>query len=184
MTAPSFTLTVVTTADGFIARAPDDAPQAWASPEEQALFFADVEAADWAVMGRHTHQAADRPDRRRVVFSSGGGAGQWRRPTQLWIDPAGLTPADLPALVGRVYPLRQGLVLGGTAIHDWFLAHGAIDRVHLSVEPIAFGSGLPLFTRHGGPPETALAAAGFRKVEERRLNDRPTLFSVWVPSQA
>ena len=61
---PEFTLTVVTSADGYIARAPDDPPQNWASAEEQALFFADVEAADWAIMGRHTHEAADRPDRR------------------------------------------------------------------------------------------------------------------------
>jgi dihydrofolate reductase len=179
-----FTLTVVTTADGFIARARDDAPHTWASPEEQALFFADVEAADWSVMGRHTHLGADRPDRRRIVFSASGGAGEWRRPTQLWIDPAGLAPADLPALVGGVHPLRRGLILGGTGVHDWFLARGAIDRVHLSVEPLEFGAGLPLFSRHPGPPDKALAAAGFRRIEERFLNDRPTRFSVWVPSQA
>jgi dihydrofolate reductase len=183
-TGPIFTLTVVTTADGFIARAPDDAPHTWASPEEQALFFADVDAADWSVMGRHTHQAADRPDRRRIVFSASGGEGEWRRPTQLWVDPAGLAPQDLPALVGAVHPLRRGLILGGTGIHDWFLARGAIDRVHLSVEPLAFGEGLPLFSRYPGPPDEALVAAGFRKLEERLLNDRPTRFSVWEPSQA
>ena len=183
-TGPHFTLTVVTSADGFIARAPDDAPQSWASPEEQALFFADVEAADWAVMGRHTHLAADRPDRRRIVFSASGGAGEWRRPTQLWIDPARLTPRDLAGLVAGVHPMRSGLILGGTGVHDWFLSHGAIDRVHLSVEPLEFGAGLPLFSRHPGPPERALASAGFHMRAQRRLNDRPTHFSVWEPSQA
>jgi dihydrofolate reductase len=135
-------------------------------------------------MGRHTHQAADRPDRRRIVFSASGGAGEWRRPTQLWIDPARVAPEDLAPLVGHVHPLRNGLILGGTAVHDWFLARGAIDRMHLSVEPLAFGSGLPLFSRHPGPPAEALIAAGFTRLSERRLNDRPTLFSVWEPSQA
>jgi dihydrofolate reductase len=184
MTRPHFTLTVVTSLDGFIARAPDDAPQTWASPEEQALFFDDVAAADWAVMGRHTHQAADRPDRRRIVFSSAGGTGEWRRPTQLWIDPARITPGELSALVDAIHPLRNGLILGGTAVHDWFLGHGAIDRVHLSVEPVAFGAGLSLFSGHPGPAAQALSAAGFTKRSERPLNDRPTTFSVWMPRAA
>ena len=46
-----FTLTVVTSADGYIARATDHPPQAWASAEEQVLFFRDVEAADWVILG-------------------------------------------------------------------------------------------------------------------------------------
>ena len=65
-----FTLTVATSADAFISRSTDEPPQAWASEEEQALFFRDVEAADWAIMGRNTHQAADKPHRRRIIFSS------------------------------------------------------------------------------------------------------------------
>lgn len=184
MTRPEFTLAVVTSADGFIARAPDDAPQGWASAEEQALFFADVEAADWAVMGRHTHQAADRPDRRRVVFSRAGGGGEWRRPTQLWLDPAGLDVAALPGRVGAVHPLRRGLVLGGTRVHDWFLAQGAIDRVHLTVEPVRFGAGLPLFTGQAGPAEDVLRALGFACDGARVLNAQGTRHSVWRPAVA
>ena len=38
MFAPSFTLTVVVSEDGFIARHVGEAPHLWASPEEQALF--------------------------------------------------------------------------------------------------------------------------------------------------
>ena len=180
MTRTTFTLTVVTSADGFIARAPDDTPESWASAEEQALFFADVGAADWAVMGRNTHQVADRPDRRRIVFSKSALGGEWCRPTQLWIDPSGLTPADLPPLVAHIRPLRHGLILGGTRVHDWFLMHGAIDRVHLSVEPVVFGGGLPLFSHSLGPAAEVLAAAGFQMASSRRLNATGTRHSVWV----
>lgn len=180
MTRPTFTLTVVTSADGFISRAHDDAPQAWASAEEQDLFFRDVEASDWAIMGRHTHEAADRPDRRRIVFSSDAGDGVWRRPTQLWIDPSRLTPADLASLVSHLRPLRAGLILGGTRVHDWFLAHDAIDHVHLTVEPIDFGAGLPMFSAHRGPAEAALAAAGFSETSARILNSGGTRHSVWL----
>lgn len=179
MTGPHFTLTVVTSADGFIARAPDDSPHLWASPEEQALFFADIAAADWAVMGRHTHILADRPDRRRIVFSTQGGSGQWARPGQVWIDPHALTPADLGPLVAAHHPLRHGLILGGTRVHDWFLAHDAIDRVHLTVEPVRFGAGLPLFSQHSGPAETVLAALGFGRQSTRALNAGGTLYSIW-----
>ena len=179
---PHFTLTVVASADGFIARHPGDAPYLWASPEEQALFFADVEAADWGVMGRGTHEAADRPDRRRIVFSSAGGG--WKRPTQLWIDPVELMPGDLAALVADVRPLERGIILGGTRVHDWFLECGAIDRVHLTVEPLRFGEGLPIFTGQAtDDPFAVFRAAGFGPVEERALNDTGTRFHILEPER-
>ena len=183
MTRPTFTLTVCASADGFIARHPGDNPASWASPEEQALFFADVEAADWAVMGRHTHKVADRPDRRRIVFSASGGAGEWRRPAQLWLDPAGRTPADLPGFVETVRPLRGGLILGGTRVHDWFLAHRAIDRVHLTVEPVTFGDGLPVFSNQppGQGPVDVFRAAGFAPASESVLNSAGTRHVILEP---
>jgi dihydrofolate reductase len=174
-----FTLTVVTSADGFIARAPDDSPHLWASPEEQALFFADIAAADWAVMGRHTHILADRPDRRRIVFSTTAGQGVWARNGQVWVDPQGLSPADLVPLVAGHHPLRRGLILGGTRVHDWFLANDAIDKVHLTVEPVRFGAGLALFSDHPGPAETVLAGQGFLRQSQQILNAGGTLYSVW-----
>ena len=181
MSLPEFTLTVAATADGYIARASDHSPQDWASPEEQDLFFRDVEAADWAVMGRNTHAAADRPDRRRIVLS-GSATGEWKRPTQLWLNPAGLSPAELPGKVSHVHPCKSILILGGTRVHDWFLRHGAIDRVHLTVEPVEFGGGLPIFTGQGGQaPDRVMEWAGFEKMTERDLNESGTVYSVWTP---
>ena len=184
MPRPHFTLTVVTSRDGFIARHPGDSPATWASAEEQALFFADVEAADWGILGRHTHQLADRPDRRRIVLSTAAGTGDWRRPTQLWLDPRAVTPADLPGHVGAVRPLAHGVILGGTRVHDWFLHHGAIDRVHLSVEPLDFGTGLPLFSDRQGPPAAVLADLGFACTSDRPLNAAGTRHSIWTPRGA
>lgn len=166
---PVFTLTVVTSADGYIARAHDDAPQDWASVEEQALFFRDVEAADWAIMGRHTHEAADRPNRRRIIFSTRHAG--WRRPTQLWLDPKGLTPGDLVHAVTDIHPLSAGLILGGTTVHDWFLRHRAIHRVHLTIEPIRFGIGLPVFSdQQGTDPLAIFTHQGFEILNDQVLN--------------
>ena len=177
MTAPFYTLTVACSADGFIARSITEPPQVWASAEEQALFFRDVEAADWAIMGRNTHEAADKPHRRRVIFSSR--VSGWQRPTQLWLDPATCAPADLPARVGHVHGLRNGLILGGTRVHDWFLTHGAIHRVHLTVEPVTFGAGLPIFSGQvGHDPAAIFAARGFTQTAARQLNAAGTRYFV------
>lgn len=176
-----FTLTVATSLDGFIARAFDDAPQNWASAEEQSLFFRDVEAADWAVMGRNTHLAADKPHRRRIIFSTT--IDGWKRPTQLWFDPIGHGPADLETFVQDVHPLNEGLILGGTRVHDWFLRHGAIDQINLTIEPIKFGGGLPVFSDQATTdPVDIFETQGFEVVRESVLNDIGTRYLELVPT--
>ncbi|MEM9250186.1 MAG: hypothetical protein AAGB05_16015, partial [Pseudomonadota bacterium] len=47
---PRLKLVVVASLDGFIARGPGHPPSDWASAEEQELFFAEVDAADWTIM--------------------------------------------------------------------------------------------------------------------------------------
>lgn len=182
--APHFTLAIVASADGFIARAKDHPPSDWASPEEQAVFFAEVEAADWAIMGRHTHEAADKPERRRIIFSSHAGAGEWRRATQLWLDPSKLTPEALAPLVEVVRPLRNGLILGGTRVHDWFHRAKAIHRLSLTIEPVTFCDGLPMLSdQPQATPEAIWHAAGYRTVEERELNPQGTRLLALVPKE-
>ncbi|SEA10816.1 hypothetical protein [Rubrimonas cliftonensis] len=175
MSAARFTLVVCATADGFIARAPGHSPAEWASPEEQAVFLAAVDAADWAVMGRGTHEAAPRPDRRRIVLSGSASHPEWRAPGQFWLDPTGRAPSDLPGLVGGVRPLREGLILGGTRAHDWFHAHRAVDAVELTVEPVSFGAGLPVFSdQRAREAVEAFLEKGYRVRAERRLNSGGT----------
>ena len=173
----TFTLTVATSADGFISRSTDEPPQAWASTEEQRLFFRDVEAADWAIMGRNTHLAADRPDRRRIIFSTTRQG--WQRPTQLWLDPATIRANELADLVATTHPLTSGLILGGTRVHDWFLAEGAIDRVHLTIEPVTFGTGLPIFSGlQAVDPVVEFTGRDFGIVSDERLNSAGTRYVV------
>lgn len=185
MQPPIFTLVVVSTADGFIAQHPGHAPSDWASPEEQAVFLREVDAADWGILGRGTHEAADKPHRRRIVFSSAATVPDWRRDRQVWIDPAGFGPVDLAPLVSGVYPLRHGLVLGGTAVHDWFHRHRALSSILLTVEPVTFGAGLPIFSGLGaGDPVVALSRMGYAVTQTRSLNDRGTRLVTLAPAQA
>ncbi len=179
--SPHFTLHVATSADGFIARTEGHAPSEWASPEEQSLFLSAIDGADWSVMGRKTHIAADRPDRRRIVFSARQTPG-WFRPSQLRLDPGNLRPSDLAARVGHIRPLVTGLILGGTRVHDWFLGHRAIDAVQLTVEPLEFGTGLPVFAgQDGTDPVKIFRQRGFRVETETILNPRGTRYIRLLP---
>ena len=131
-------------------------------------------------MGRNTHLAADKPHRRRIVFSTTTSG--WQRPTQLWLDPAQHTPDALATLVADVHPLENGLILGGTRVHDWFLAHRAIHKVHLTVEPVIFGEGLPIFTdAHRGAPLAIFVDRGFSIISEQRVNRRGTRYYELTP---
>lgn len=179
--SPTFTLHVATSDDGFIARAPGDAPSEWASPEEQTLFLDAVEHADWSVMGRNTHVTADRPNRRRIVFSTTEKPG-WFRPTQLYLNPESVSPTDFAKQVSHIHPLKNGLILGGTRVHDWFRDHGAIHAVQLTIEPVTFGTGLPIFTnQQGTDPIDIFRQAGLTPVEETILNPRGTRYISLTP---
>jgi dihydrofolate reductase len=182
MTQTRLVLLAVVSADGFIARHPGEHPGAWASQAEQARFLRAVPRHDWAFMGRTTHETAWRADRRRVVFSRSATGLEWRHPTHLWVDPGRQPwPAILAELAKR-RPPRRCAVLGGTAVHDWFLARGLLDRIDLSIEPLRFGQGLPLLSgQPAGPAEAHLMALGWRRLLERPLGEAGTRRLLLLP---
>jgi dihydrofolate reductase len=169
--ARTFLLLAVVSADGFIARRSGDPPWAWASAEEQARFRATMDQVSWSVLGRVTHETAFRPDRRRIVFTRGVRGIAWLGANHLGFNPAGASFDEAAATAGVEGTVA---ILGGTRVHDHMLAIGRIDEVRLSIEPVRFGQGLPLFSgvpwpavddhladhglRRSGPEETLNAA--------------------------
>jgi dihydrofolate reductase len=174
MPRTTFTVTAVVSADGYIARRPGEHPGSWASAEEQARFLAEVPSYDWAFMGRTTHLTAFREDRRRVVFSRAAQGLDWRHQTHLWVDPDEVPLTDILTALEPVRPPRRCVVLGGAAVHDWFLERDLIDRIELTIEPLHFGGGLPLLSRQSGDPVAALTARGLAVVDEQQLNAQGT----------
>lgn len=142
MTA-EFVLLAVVSSDGFIARHQGDPPWAWASQEEQARFRATMAKVTWSVLGRVTDETAPRPERKRIVFTSGVKGVAWLTENHLGFNPAGAT-FDEALATAKVDGLVA--VLGGTRVHDYLLEIGRIDEIRLSIEPIRFSEGLPMFT--------------------------------------
>lgn len=172
---PSFTLVAVTSRDGYITGPDGEPPHLWASAEEQVLFADTVSALDWSFIGRRTHIAAWRPDRRRVVFSRSFRTPVWRHPSRLWVDPERVTLATILAALRPVHPPEHCGILGGVAVHDWFAARRLIDAADITVEPLTFGRGLPLFAQSAVPdPLAAMHELGLVETDVVTLNARGT----------
>lgn len=177
MTA-EFLLLAVVSSDGFIARHSGDPPWTWASPEEQARFRATMAKVTWSVMGRITHETAPKPERKRIVFTSSVTGIAWLTPNHLGFNPAG---ASFDEALETAKVDGQVAILGGTRVHDHLLEIGKIDEIRFSIEPVAFGEGLPLFTGVAWVGvETHLATHGMARVgEDERLNAAGTVERIY-----
>jgi dihydrofolate reductase len=139
-----------TSADGFIARDTDQSSFTWNSPEDKARFIRLTKEAGVIVMGSTTFATMPKPlkDRRNIVYS--------RTPEKYAasIDPkfAGVEVTDESpaALVARLASEgAHGLAIcGGSQIYTLFMKAAVVDTVYLTVEPVTFGSGIPLFTEN------------------------------------
>ncbi len=166
-----FTLIAVTSRDGFITGPAGEPPQLWASLEEQVIFAESVGALDWAFIGRRTHWHAWRPDRRRVVLSRRVHTPLWRHPRRLWVDPDRVPLATILEMLRPVHPAEHCGILGGVGVHDWFAERGLIDAADITIEPLTFESGLPLFSAWiSGDPLASMAALGLVETDAITLN--------------
>lgn len=138
-------LIAAVTADGFIART-NDQPADWTSKEDKKLFVRLTKEAGYMVMGSRTYKTIGRalPERQTIVYTS--------HPEQLsgLDDPAIQTTQEEPKeLVARLQAAgARGLAIcGGAQIYNLFAQAGVLDEVYLTIEPVFFGAGVPLFSQ-------------------------------------
>lgn len=147
------------TADGFIAKDTNHAAM-WTSKEDKARFVKLTKEAGIVVMGRTTYETLPRPlkDRRNIVYT--------RSPLQPveGIEFTQESPVDLIERLTNESAdksnLKIGLntqttskttnqaiaICGGSKIYTVFMKAGLVDKLYLTIEPIIFGSGIPLFS--------------------------------------
>ena len=154
------TAVVVSSIDGYITKH-DGAATDWASPEDQKHFFGFLRSCDVSVMGGETYRASrtailagvarrdnQAPDksrpRRKVV---------WTRDPDTYAADAvlGLLEFTNEPVGAIVTTLRRDghqrcAVLGGGELYGAMLAADLIDEIVLTIEPVAFGTGV----RHTG----------------------------------
>lgn len=125
------------TADGFIAKDTHHAAY-WTSKEDKTHFVEHTKRAGVVVMGSTTFRTLPRPmkDRLNIVYSRSGGQFEGAEVTQ--DDPITL----IEKLERRGF--KEVAICGGSSIYTMFLKAGVVDTIHLTIEPVLFGTGISL----------------------------------------
>lgn len=137
------------TADGFIGRNSTHSAD-WTGSEDKKVFVRLTKEAGVMVMGSRTFATIGRalPGRRTIVYTHNPAS-----ITAEGVETTSESPADL---VSRLE--REGApavaICGGAAIYSLFMQAGVVDELYLTVSPLLFGQGLPLFDQ---PLDTGLA---------------------------
>ncbi len=112
----------------------------WTSKEDKDFLHEMLDASDCVVVGRRTYEIAREPLSKRtcIVFTRSG-----KNPDTgvVCFNPA---KQDFSAFVNeKAY--KDIAVLGGTEVYTYFLENNLCTDLYLTIEPVVFGKGLPLF---------------------------------------
>lgn len=157
-----YTAYAVMTIDGKIAKNPNHFSD-WASKEDWEHFQASLEKHDVFIVGSNTFNTAKEHllKRNTIVLT---------RKVESVKESDGLVRLNLDKKDLDAYIKEKGYkepaILGGTQVYTALI--GLMDDLYLTVEPIVFGKGLPLFD--GKDIEQR-----FILVSEKKLNDKGTL---------
>jgi dihydrofolate reductase len=152
-------------ADGFIGKDVHQSSLDWRSRADAEFFIATTKAAGVIVMGSKTYKTFRMrrapPGRRLIVYTS--------RPDKIEGDGVEVTSEDPHELIKRLK--REGAnavaISGGASVYKMFLDAGLVEEVYLTIEPVFFGTGVPLFSGE--------VRAKLSLIENRQLNDNTIL---------
>ncbi len=138
----------------------------WTSPEDKTFMRALLARCDVIVVGHNTYKTAQKPLSKRncIVLTRSVNEPKRSLPNLLFCNPEKTNLAGLISSLGH----HRVAVLGGTQTYTYFLKHNLLDDLYLTIEPVVFGTGLPLF-------EGTFNIRRLRLVSTRKLNTTGTL---------
>lgn len=128
------------TADGFIAKTSDQISTSWSSKEDRKHFVDMSKKAGVVVMGSNTFKTLLHPlkDRLNIVYS--------HSETFEGVETVTDSPNELlNKLEARGF--TEVAICGGSEIYTKFIESGVVEKIHLTIEPLFFGTGISLFKR-------------------------------------
>ncbi|MCR4325617.1 MAG: dihydrofolate reductase family protein [Patescibacteria group bacterium] len=163
-----------TTLDGKIAL--DEASgSSWTSPEDKDFLHEMLDKSDVVVVGNNTYKAAKEPLSKRncIVLTHSVKATERVNDKLLLWNPEGESHSSILSSFAEASKDRQktGMmaVLGGAQTYSYFLKEGLLDELYLTIEPLVFGRGIPLFADVGED------SAHFRLLSSKQLNEKGTM---------
>jgi dihydrofolate reductase len=150
-------------ADGFIGQHEGHNSIDWTSPEDKKLFVRLTKEAGIMVMGSRTFQTIGRalPGRRTIVLTN-----HPETITAEGIEASSETPQQL---VSRLHTegMQALAICGGANVYAQFMQAGLVNELYLTIEPVVFGTGVPLFA--------SKLATQLQLLEHTPLNDNAVL---------
>lgn len=137
----NISLIAAISADGFIAESPHQSSLDWTSKEDTAFFVEKTTEIGAVVFGRTTFETIGKALKgRRTIVMTRGEKGK--------VEGVHYTAESPRELVKRLHEegVRFLAVCGGAKIYSAFLEAGLITEFFLTVEPVLFGKGVPLFS--------------------------------------
>ncbi len=152
-------------ADGFIGLDSNHRSLDWRSKADAQFFIERTKEAGVIVMGSATYSTfkirRNPPGRRLIVMSS--------HPESIEGDGVEATSEGPVELLKRLE--REGVhevaLGGGATIYKLFLDNNLVDEIYLTIEPVLFGTGIPLFKGE--------VRARLSLIENRNLNEDTVL---------
>ncbi|GAC1412089.1 MAG: dihydrofolate reductase family protein [Candidatus Doudnabacteria bacterium] len=143
-----------------------DANSSWTSVEDKNFLHSILDQSDLILVGRKTYEIAQTPLSRRrcLVLSSQVGDIEIRHENLILCNPS----AD-----PKSYIQKKGYttvsVLGGARTYAYCLDHNMLDELYLTIEPITFGSGVPLFLKESAE------VVEWKLLSHKELNSKGTI---------
>ena len=139
-----YKLIAVVSQDGFIARYSGDNPESWTSKEEKIFFKSDMQDCEWSAMGRKTHELSYNKNKKRIIFSRDLSNFRFVNNNHVYFNPNQTT---FDEIIKKILPATTICILGGTTVYDYFMNNKLLDELIITIEPITFRRGLPLFSQ-------------------------------------
>ena len=128
------------TIDGFIGRSSGHIAD-WTGKADKQVFVRITKEAGVVVMGSRTFATIGRalPGRRTIVYTS--------NPEKInadGVETTNETPADLLDRLNKE-GAKGVAICGGATIYSLFMDSGLVNEMYLTIVPVLFGQGVPLF---------------------------------------
>lgn len=127
--------------DGFIGPLEHTNSMEWTSGADKAFFKERTKKAGVVIMGRTTFETIGKalPGRKTIVYS--------KKPVEVeGVETTELMPHELlQQLENEGY--EEVAICGGSSIYSLFLRARCVSKIYITLEPIIFGEGIPLFNK-------------------------------------
>ncbi|OIP04373.1 hypothetical protein AUK18_00190 [Candidatus Beckwithbacteria bacterium CG2_30_44_31] len=136
------------TADGFIARSPDDRSFDWNSAEDKQFYVQTIKSADAVVMSSKSFRIIKKFPRGLTfaVYTRKPDDFKNHRPDVIKAFPTQDSPQQLIQKLQKS-GFKKIVIAGGSSIFNLFLKAGVVNQLFLTVEPILFGQGVNLLNQ-------------------------------------